>query len=100
MKKFLLAILLIACILFLTGCRSIDYGVVTDKRYTPSHTIYRHTVMIINKQTRVMPRWIRHSEKWQILVENEEGSGWWDVSESFYNSVNIGDTVDRRKGND
>ena len=96
MKKVLLAILLAICIFIVTGCKSIDCGTVIDKRYTPAHTGYRPHIMRIGNQTRVMPRWVKHDDEWAILVENEDSREWWIVSNSFYDSIDIGDTVDRR----
>lgn len=55
--------------------------------------------MHANKQTRIIPRWINHSDSWSILVKNDNGSDWWSVTESYYNSVEVGDFVDRRKYN-
>ena len=97
MKKVLLAILLSVCIFIVTGCKSIDYGTVISKRYAHAHTSYKPYVIRIGNQTRIMPRWINHDDEWAILVENEDGKEWWVVSKSFYDSIDIGDTVDRRE---
>jgi hypothetical protein len=32
---------------------------------------------------------------WRIYVQNENGGEWWNVTEDYYNSVEIGDFVDR-----
>ena len=97
MKKIQVIILLVLCIFVLAGCKSIDNGTVIDKSYSPAHRSYQPMVMIVNKHTRIIPRWINHPDVWSILVENEDGRDWWNVSEDFYNSVEIGDKVDRRK---
>ena len=97
MKRLCLVIIAILCAFMLTGCKSIDYGTVKDKSFSPAHKTYAPIVTRIGKTTRIFPRWIHHSDSWAILVENEEGKDWWTVSEDFYNSVDVGDTVDRRK---
>lgn len=83
----------------LLGCSSIDYGTVINKSYNPAHTLYQPMIMVINKQTRIIPRWVSYSDSWKILVENDQGKEWWDVTEEYFNDVNIGDEVDRRKEN-
>ena len=97
MKKLIAIILVLLCLFLLTGCKSIDYGTVVDKSFSPAHQTWSPIIMHVNKQTKIIPRWINHSDSWSILVENEEGRDWWSVSESYYNSVEIGDSVDRRK---
>ena len=92
----LILLLLIVCVL-VVGCKSIDYGIVVEKSFTAAHSTYAPYVMIINKQTKIMPRWVSHPDSWKILVKNDDGSEWWSVSEEYYNSVNVGDNVDRRK---
>lgn len=82
--------------LFLSGCTHINYGTVIDKSFSPAHKTYSPIIMHINKSPRIIPRWINHSASWSILVQNDDGKEWWKVSEDYYNSINIGDSVDRR----
>ena len=97
LKKIMLVFAIIICLFILTGCRKqIDFGTVADKSFTPAHKVYSPMIMCVNKKTRIIPRWINHSDKWSILVQNDDGSEWWDVTEEFFNSVEIGDSVDRR----
>lgn len=96
MKKVTIFILLTVCIFVLTGCKSIDYGIVVDKSFREAHRSYNPIVMIVNKHPLIIPRWTNHPDKWSILVENEDGREWWDVTENYYNSVEIGSNVDRR----
>ncbi len=96
MKKIFLLVLAVLCALSMTGCKSIDYGTVMDKSFAPAHRVYSPIITHIGKTTRVIPRWLHHPDRWSILVENEDGKDWWNVSEDYYNTVNIGDTVDRR----
>ena len=96
MKKILLVVAVIICLLIMTGCNQIDYGTVTDKSFRKAHRTYQPMIMHVNKATRIVPRWINHPDNWMILVENDDGSEWWEVTEEFYNSVEIGSKVDRR----
>ena len=95
-RRISLFLVAIICLFILTGCKSIDYGTVIDKSFSPAHREYAPIIMYINKTTRIVPRWVHYSDQWSILVENEEGKEWWEVAEGYYNSVNIGDNVDRR----
>ncbi len=96
MKKVLLVALAVLCAILMTGCKSIDYGTIIDKSFTPAHRTYSPIITRVGKTTRIIPHWSRHSDRWSILVENEDGKDWWNVSEEYYDSVNVGDTVDRR----
>lgn len=100
MKKILLAFTMVICLLIMTGCKHVDYGTVIDKLFSPAHKTYSPMTMYMNGTTRIIPRWIHHSDNWSILVENEDGKEWWEVSEDYYNSVEIGDDVDRRKNDE
>ena len=95
-KRITIAILLLVCVFTLTACKSTDYGTVTDKQYTPARQVYSPLVMVVNKHPRIIPRYIYHPQMWQIYVQNEDGGEWWSVAEDYFNSVNIGDFVDRR----
>lgn len=100
-KRITIAILLLICALFLTACKSsIDYGTVTDKQYAPAQLIYSPLITTVNKQTRIIPRYIHHPQRWHIYVQNEDGGEWWSVTENYYNSVEIGDFVDRSEKNE
>lgn len=97
MKKVLLSVILVAFLILMTGCKNIDYGIVKEKRFSPSHRVYSPMIMVVNKKTKIIPRWITKSDSWSILVENDDGSDWWNVSEEYFNSVEVGEFVDRRK---
>ena len=98
MKKILMVFIFIVCLLMLAGCGHIDYGTVIDKSFSPAHKTYSPMVIRVNKSTRIIPRWIYHHDHWSILVQNDDGKEWWEVSEDYYNSIDIGSSVDRRKG--
>lgn len=100
MKRIVIAVLLLAMLVCLVGCSSVDYGTVKEKSFVPAHSEHRVMVMNMNKRTRVFPRWVSYPDSWSILVENEDGREWWNVTENYYNSVDVGDYVDRRKTSD
>ena len=100
-KRIIIAILLSICVLLLTACKSsVDYGTVTDKQYTPARQVYSPLIMTVNKQTRIIPRYIHHPQTWYIYVQNDNGGEWWNVTEDYYNSVEVGDFVDRSEKNE
>ena len=89
MKKLVLFLLLM-----LTACSAPLYaGTVTEKVYTPAHKTYAPIVMIVNKTTRVIPRWVNHGDEWLVWIQNGEDRDSWTVSEEYYNSVEVGDYV-------
>ena len=81
----------------LVGCSSVDYGIVKEKSFIPAHRTYQPIIMISGTRTQVIPHWVRHEASWEILVENDKGGEWWLVSEDYFNNMNVGDYVDRRK---
>jgi len=92
-----IVICVIVCtVLILSITKTIDYGTVTDKRFEPQHTEQKRRYVYIKKQRHVRRYWVTIPDTWKIRVENEEGSEWWIVTEEYYNSVEVGDYVDRR----
>lgn len=96
MKRILLFILILIMLFCMVGCSSIDYGTVKDKSFSPAHRTYQPMIMHMGKGIHVIPGWVSSKASWKILVENDEGSAWWSVTEEYYNAVNVGDYVDRR----
>lgn len=97
MKKLIVLVLIVASMILLSSCdNSINFGTITEKKYEPAHRSYAPFVQIMNKRTRIVPRWINHPDKWFVLVQNNSDSEWWEVSEEYYNTHNVGDEVDRR----
>ena len=92
MKKRILIVLLL---LFLTACTNLEEGVVIEKHFEEAHNSYSPMIIIVNKATRIIPRWIYHADRWYIIVQQEEQKDSWDVSEEVYDSVEIGDYVKR-----
>lgn len=99
-KRIVIAVLLLSMLVCLVGCSSVDYGTVKEKSFVPAHRTYQPMIIHISKSTRIIPRWVSHADSWSILVENEDGREWWSVTENYYNSVDVGDYVDRRKTSD
>jgi len=95
MKKII--VLILAClVLLLTACqKTLSTGTVIDKRFSPSHKTYNPIITVENRRTRIIPRFISHPDAWSILVQNGEDKEWWEVSKEYYESVNIGDHVER-----
>ena len=95
MKKTIL-IMLIVCLFLLTACyKPLNAGTVVDKRFSPAHITYNPIILYINKQTRIIPRWITHSDSWSIWIQDGEDKDCWEVSKEYYESVEIGDHVER-----
>lgn len=68
-------------------------GVVIRKDYTPAHNVYSPIHMNVNGKTQIIPHWNYHPDRWSVTVQNGEDTDWWYVSESYYDSVKIGDWV-------
>ena len=95
-----LLIIMIIMLIILASCSSVDHGTVIDKLYSPEHRSYAPIAITVNKGgIMLIPRWIHHSESWKILVENDDDEEWWSVTKEYFDSVNVGDFVDRRKEN-
>lgn len=97
LKKVFLIIVIIICLFVLTGCKHINYGVVMEKSFSKAHITYNPIITCVNNKTRIVHRWMPHPDRWSILVQNDDGSEWWNVTNEFYDSVAIGDKIDRRK---
>ena len=94
-KRILSVLLILSILLFFCGC-GVTEGTVCAKDFTPAHNVYMPYTVIINKRVHVMPRWVHYNDRFSICVENEEGRrDWWTVSESYYNTVSVGDYVKR-----
>ena len=89
MKKIILTLLLL-----LTACSKPLYeGTVIEKHFSKEHKLYQPIIINVNKQIQIIPRWITISDHWYIEIQNGDKKGFWDVSEDYYNSVEVGDYV-------
>ena len=96
MKKAV-ALLMIACILLLTGCtKTLDAGVVTEKQFSPAHKTYNPMFLTVSGHTSMIPRWISHPDKWFVYVQDGEDRDCWSVSKEYYESVEVGEYIQRR----
>ena len=93
--KRLLILLLFIFVILLSAC--VDRGIVIDKSFQPSHMVYSPMIMVVGKQTRIIPRWFKCADTWSILVQNDNEREWWKVSKEYYDSVSIGNYV-RKEG--
>ena len=96
MKRIAIIIVALVMLFALASCTSVNNGTVVKKEFTAAHKTYAQSIMQIGKMTQIIPRWISNPDSWHILVETDGRREWWDVTEEFYNSVDIGDYVDRR----
>ena len=88
-KKFLLILMFL-----LSACSKPLYsGTVIDKQYIPAHKLYQPMIIVVNKQTRIIPHYVHLPDKWIIWVQNGDKKDSWYVSEDYYNSVDIGDFI-------
>ena len=96
MKRIAITIIVLVMLFALTGCTSVNNGIVVEKAFIAAHRTYAPMIMHIGRMTQIIPHWRSHPDSWRILVEKDDHREWWDVTEEFYNSVDIGDYVDRR----
>lgn len=99
-RKFLAVMLLGVAVL--VGCApSVESGVVVDKRYHPSYQTWSNTCYSYNDKgqcTLNIPTATNHPEKFQLTIEGyaegeaELRQSTYNVRESVYDSVEIGDT--------
>lgn len=68
-------------------------GVVIGKEYTPAHSVYSPIHMTVNGKNQLIPHWDYKPDRWYVYVQNGEDTDCWYVTESYYDSVKIGDWV-------
>ena len=75
---------------------NLDAGTLVDKYHQDAHVSY-YTSWIQSGKVRIpVRRTSRHPESWWFVVEAENKRDYWQVSEDFYNSAEVGDYVERR----
>ena len=95
MKKAIVLLMLL-CVLLLTGCeKTLNAGVITGKQFSPAHRSYNPMIMRVSGHTRIIPRWMNHPDKWFINVKDGEDTDCWSVSKEYYESVEVGQYVQR-----
>jgi hypothetical protein len=99
MKKICIAILIV-CVLFLSACSpKITSGEVYDKEHRDAFvTVSVYPVVTYNGKTStttMVPYTVYYPERWVIFIKSFEDGEWitedFYVSETVYNSINIGD---------
>jgi uncharacterized protein YceK len=93
MKKTLVVAALSA--LLLTGCSSIDSGVITKKNYTAPYSTTEYDCITRDQKTQTctvtMPRMVRHSATYKFDLKKGKETGWVHVNEGDYNKFQVGD---------
>lgn len=90
MKKLWLLLLLL-----ITACSKPLYsGTVTEKVYSPAHSIYCVRIIPVGKYNQVFQYWINYPDSWTVWVQNGKDRDSWTVSEEYYDSVEVGDYVE------
>lgn len=97
MRKIILIVISVLCVvLLLASCnKTLNAGTVIDKHFSPSHMVYNPIITIVNGKMRSIPRFVSHPDEWSIQVQNGEDKEWWEVSKKYYESVEIGEYVER-----
>ena len=91
------AIIVIALICMLGWClfiyKPLTEGYVIGKEHSAAHQIYSPIHMNVNGKMQLIPYWNYQPDRWSITVQNGDNTDWWYVSESYYDSVHVGDWV-------
>lgn len=70
-------------------------GEVIAKEYRPAHSVYSPSYIKINGVTQVISQYRIEPEKWTVTVQDGEITDFWYVSEKYFDSVKIGDWVQK-----
>lgn len=93
MKKFFVILLLIVFLSFLSGCTSLDEGTVTKKSYMPAYDSTYYTYIRTGNFKHFVPRHVYYPDSWEVCVKLEDKKDCWQVTEEFYDSVEVGDYI-------
>lgn len=93
MKKFIILLLIFICIFIMTGCKTLSEGTVYSKTHIPEHRNMYFMPVHTGKMVRLIPRYSYHPNSWEVCVKNEKDRDCWNVSEEFYDSVEIGEYI-------
>ena len=94
MKKAVVLLMMVACILLLTGCaKTLNAGVVTEKQFSPAYKTYNPIIFVTNRHTQIIPRWTNHPDQWFVYVQDGEDHDCWSVSKEYFESVEVGEYV-------
>ena len=87
----MLAAMLAAMLMLLSGCATLDSGVIVEKKTRDPYVTYVYTGRVM------VP--VHYPETFHLVVqgtgENEMIKSEWSVSERVYNAYEVGDFIDR-----
>ena len=81
------------CFIQVANAPHLQEGEVIAKEYRPAHSVYSPSYIRINGESQIISNYRTEPEKWLVTVQNGEEMDIWYVSESYYNSVKVGDWV-------
>ena len=75
--------LIVLVILVILTDKDLTEGMVMNKRYSAGYVLH------LNDRYQVQP------DRWIIEIQNGDQKDWWTVTENYYDSVKIGDWVEK-----
>lgn len=82
-----------AIAVFFSNYESLTEGTVIDKYYEPAREIYSPIHITIDGKDQTISNYRYVGDRWRLIIQNGEKKDMWFVTESFYDSVKIGDWV-------
>ena len=70
-------------------------GQVVNKYYEPAHEVYSPIHVTIDGKDQTIRNYRFVGDKWTLIIQNEDKKDYWYVSESYYDSVKVGDWVSK-----
>lgn len=87
------AALLGGLIWFISGYEPLTEGEVIYKDFYPAHDVYYPIHITVDGMSQTINNYRYVGDRWRLTIQNGEHTDMWYVSESFYNSVKVGDWV-------
>lgn len=81
----------VALALALVGCSPIDSGTITNKTFEPEHSVHTTQCTLVGKITVCTPVTRHYDDAWKFDLRKGDETGWVYVTESEYESYDIGD---------
>lgn len=83
-----------------TSIPQLTEGWVIDKNFTAAHTTRTTSIVFTGKISVPITRFVHHPDTWRIHVsgtteDGEERAEWWEIGETLYGMIEIGDWVIR-----
>lgn len=94
---FLIAIVSVIAwiVISLINYTPLTEGAVTNKFYEPAHQVYDPIYITVDGKNQTIPRYRYVGDRWKIVITNGDDTDVWYVSESYYDSVHVGDWVNK-----